>query len=123
MSDAVDTAIADNNAATRDNDELFAKALELAPRFDTLANVARAVNDALDIDMTSGAWRGLFVRNPEQRERIRKKLGAAAHEYQRTITIAGNVSGILSRYCSRQITRQWWASRIFAYENKFSFRY
>lgn len=38
--------IAANTAPQRDNDELFAKALELAPRFDTLANVARAVNDA-----------------------------------------------------------------------------
>jgi len=87
--------IAADIAATRDNSELFAKALELAPRFDSLANVARAVNDALDIDMTSGAWRGLFVRNPEQRERIRKRLGTAAHEYQRTINVAGNVSGIV----------------------------
>lgn len=72
-----ETIAANTEPAQRDNDELFAKALELAPRFDTLANVARAVNDALDIDMTAGAWRGLFVRNPEQRERIRKKLGTA----------------------------------------------
>lgn len=83
------------DTAARDNSELFAKALELAPRFDSLANVARAVNDALDIDMSAAAWRGLFVRNPEQRERIRKRLGTAAHEYQRTITITGNCSGIV----------------------------
>lgn len=67
--------------ATRDNSELFAKALELAPRFDSLANLARAVNDALDIDTTAAAWRGLWGRNPEQRERIRKRLGTAAHQY------------------------------------------
>jgi predicted phosphodiesterase len=81
--------------AGRDNDELFAKALELAPRFDTLANVGRAVNDALDIDISASAWRGLFQRNPEQRERIRKRLGTQAHSYQRTITINGNVTGIV----------------------------
>ena len=90
-----DTIAANNTPAQRDNDELFAKALELAPRFDTLANVARAVNDAFDIDTTSAAWRGLLNRNPEWRERIRKKLGTAEREHQRTITIAGNVSGIV----------------------------
>lgn len=89
------TSPAAADTAARDNSELFAKALELAPRFDSLANVARAVNDALDIDMSAAAWRGLFVRNPEQRERIRKRLGTAAHEYQRTINVTGNCSGIV----------------------------
>ena len=97
VDDVVDSPVSPSAAdtAARDNSELFAKALELAPRFDSLANVARAVNDALDIDMSAAAWRGLFVRNPEQRERIRKRLGTAAHEYQRTINVTGNCSGIV----------------------------
>ena len=84
-----------DNIAARDNGELFAKAMELAPRFDTLANVGRAVNDALDLDLTYGTWRGLFQRNPEWRERIRKQLGTAARAYHRTITVTGNVSGVV----------------------------
>lgn len=76
MSGAIvaDNTVADNTPAQPNKDELFAKALEFAPRFDSLANVAKAVNDALDIDTTAAAWRGLLNRNPEQRERIRKKL-------------------------------------------------
>ena len=99
MSAVAESLVAPDTAADiapqRDNSELFAKALELAPRFDTLANLGRAVNDALDIDTTAAAWRGLWVRNPEQRERIRKRLGTAAHQYQRTINVAGNCSGIV----------------------------
>jgi len=87
--------IAADIAATRDNSELFAKALELAPRFDSLANVARAVNEALDIDMTASAWRGLFVRNPEQRERIRKKLGTEKRQVSKVLRIDGDVRGIV----------------------------
>ena len=92
---SAETIAANTEPAQRDNDELFAKALELAPRFDTLANVARAVNDALDIDMTAGAWRGLFVRNPEQRERIRKKLGTEKRKASKIARVDGDVRGIV----------------------------
>lgn len=97
MSGAIvaDNTVADNTPAQPNKDELFAKALEFAPRFDSLANVAKAVNDALDIDTTAAAWRGLLNRNPGQRERIRKKLGTQRREIQRTITIDGNCSGIV----------------------------
>ena len=90
-----DTIAANNTPAQRDNDELFAKALELAPRFDTLANVANAVNDALDIDMTAAAWRGLLNRNPEQKERIRKKLGTDKRRVSKIARVDGDVRGIV----------------------------
>jgi len=73
--------IADNtepDAVAIDRDEALAKAVELAPLFASLAQVARAVNDALGLEWSAGAWRGLWVRNPEVAERVRKKLGTAS---------------------------------------------
>lgn len=95
-----DEAPQDDNAADTDSnavdrDEAYAKAIELAPLFSSLAQVARAVNDALDLEWTDGAWRGLWVRNPEIAERVRKKLGTAARTYERTVTVIGDVRGIV----------------------------
>jgi len=66
------------DAVAIDRDEALAKAIELAPLFASLAQVARAVNDALGLEWSAGAWRGLWVRNPEVAERVRKKLGTAS---------------------------------------------
>ncbi len=54
----------------------FDKAIELAPLCSSLAQVARAVNDALGLDWTAGAWRGLWVRNPTERNQVRERLNA-----------------------------------------------
>lgn len=79
----------------RSIDELFAKALELAPLFESQASLARAVNDALDIDLSSAAWRGLFNRNDADRERIRKHLGTQlqAQRRQKEARLDGNMRG------------------------------
>jgi Calcineurin-like phosphoesterase len=82
-------------AAEVDRSEALAKGIELAPLFSSLAQVARAVNDALNLDWSAGAWRGLWVRNPEVAERVRKKLGTASAEQPRTITIQGDVRGVV----------------------------
>lgn len=75
--------------------EALAKGVELAPLFSSLAQVARAVNDALGLAWSAGAWRGLWVRNPEVAERVRKRLGTASREVPRTITVTGDVRGIV----------------------------
>lgn len=93
------TAPQDNNEAYTDSyavrDEALAKAIELAPRFSSLAQLARAVNDALDVDISGGTWRGWWKAYPETAERIRKRLGTASREYQRTIVVNGDVRGIV----------------------------
>jgi len=83
------------DAVEIDRSEALAKGIELAPLFSSLAQVARAVNDAMGLDWTAGAWRGLWVRNPEVAERVRKKLGTASREVPRTITVSGDVRGIV----------------------------
>lgn len=72
-----------------DREQAFAKALELAPKFDRMAHLCRAVNATLDIDWSDAAWRGLLQRNPSERERIGKLLGTAAKCYGTTIQIQG----------------------------------
>lgn len=91
---AQDDGNADDIGTTLREDAL-AKAVELAPLHDRLTNVARAVNDALDIDWTLGKWRGIWKDNPEFAERVRKKLGTAAREYPRQITIQCDCRGIV----------------------------
>lgn len=94
-----DAAVANDNIDANTNtalrDEALHKAIELAPLYEKLSNVARAVNEALDLTWTQGAWRGLWVRNPEIAERVRKKLGTAQREYPRQITINGDCRGIV----------------------------
>lgn len=85
----------DANIGTALRDEALAKAVEFAPQHDRLTNVARAVNDALDLEWTQGKWRGIWKDYPELAERVRKKLGTAVREYPRTITIQGDCRGIV----------------------------
>lgn len=87
----------DSNAANNDTlrDEALALAAELAPNYDRLTNVARAVNDALDVDWTLGKWRGFWKDYPSVAERVRKRLGTAQHEYRRNIVIEGDTHGIV----------------------------
>lgn len=98
MSEAESLVASPQTTLQRDNTELFAKALELAPRFDSLATLARAVNDVLDLDLSAAAWRGLFNRNDADRERIRKRLGVdiLADRRQRVAVIDGNVRGVVT---------------------------
>lgn len=98
MDSDVESLATPDIAATRDNSELFAKALELAPRFDSLATISRAVNDVLDLDLSAAAWRGLFNRNDADRERIRKRLGVdiIADRRQRVAVIDGNIRGVVT---------------------------
>lgn len=99
MSDETHTAASsDNEAPRRSNTELLQKALELAPKFESLAQVGRAVNEALDIDLTDATWRGIYNRNDSEREQVRKLLGteAQAQRRQREIRIDGNVRGVVT---------------------------
>lgn len=73
----------------------FAKALELAPHYEQLSHLARAVNDALDLDWTESAWRGYFVRNPEWKERLLKALGTAKRQRSPIAKVEGDVRGIV----------------------------
>lgn len=87
----------DSNAANNDTlrDKALAMAAEIAPNYDRLTNVARAINDALDVDWTLGKWRGFWKDFPSIAERVRKRLGTAAREYPRQITINGDCRGIV----------------------------
>lgn len=66
-------------------------------RFPSRAVLGRAVNEALGIDLTPAAWRGLWIRNPEARERVDLLLGRAVlirHDAaQLTATLSGNLRG------------------------------
>lgn len=92
-----DVSLVETVEARHDNDELFAMALELAPKFEHLAAVGRAVNEALDIDLSEAAWRGLWQRNDTERERTRKALGTEllAQRRQKIARIDGNVRGVV----------------------------
>lgn len=70
-------------------------ASDLAPVHEKLTNVARAVNDRLDLEWSMGVWRGLWKDNPEVAERVRKKLGTAQREYPRIISVTGDCRGIV----------------------------
>lgn len=89
--------IADNTDpdAVIDRDEALAKLIELAPLYNSVQTAAAAVNEALDLDYTQGAWRGLMVRNPAIRERVRKLLGSQMQSRQRNrkVVVTGNVRG------------------------------
>ncbi len=67
---------ADTEPEAVNRSKAFDKAIELAPLCSSLAQVARAVNDALGLDWTAGAWRGLWVRNPTERNQVRERLNA-----------------------------------------------
>lgn len=78
-----------------DKDAAFLKAIELAPRYEQLSHLARAVNEALDLTWTESAWRGYFVRNPEWKERILKLLGTTKRQQSPIVRILGNVRGVV----------------------------
>lgn len=69
--------------------------MELAPRHERLAYLTRAVNDALALDWSDAAWRGLLQRNPSTQERLVKLLGTAERTYPNALRLVGNGRGIV----------------------------
>lgn len=81
--------------APADKAAAFAKAVELAPQLERMAYLSRAVNDALGLDWSDAAWRGLLQRNPETKERLTKLLGTAAVATHPIARIHGDARGIV----------------------------
>jgi predicted phosphodiesterase len=76
-----------------------AERMAQAGRYPHRAALSRAVNEALDLDLTPAAWRGMWNRNPDTRDRIDQQLGKVAVVQRDSVSdllIEGNVRGSVS---------------------------
>ncbi len=76
--DATDNIDANTNTALRE--DALRKIIELAPLYTSVAAAGVGTNQALGLDYTPGAWRGLMVRNPAIREAVRARLGSIPND-------------------------------------------
>ena len=71
-------------------------AVQVAPKCKSLIQVARLVNEELDLDWTDAKWRGIWKDKPQERFDVEQLLGLDARAIVKAITVAGDCKFVVA---------------------------